>query len=298
MGASRVCEVSVLVALVGCGSVDATEPDAAMQADAPDMTVDSNNQLGPWQTPVAILSVNSTSDDRTPWLSADGLTLYFCSNRTGGQGSYDSWRAARSSMTAPFEMVENVTAINSAASEEAPFVAASGSRVWFSRIVSGQGMDIMAASGSGGSWSAPAAVAELNSTANDGTPMVTANGEAMYMFSRRGANADADIYVATYDTANSMWMTPSTATLAAVNSPSLELYPKLSSDGLRLYLTSNRDGTYGMYVATRTTPTGNFGTPTPIAEINTNSIDGGFWISADERYMILSTNNDLYETRR
>ena len=38
-------------------------------------------------------TVNSTSADSHPALSADGLTLFFCSDRPGGQGRKDLWMA-------------------------------------------------------------------------------------------------------------------------------------------------------------------------------------------------------------
>ncbi len=41
-------------------------------------------------------TVNSAALDGAPKLSADGLTLYFCSNRPGRQGTYDLWMCTRS----------------------------------------------------------------------------------------------------------------------------------------------------------------------------------------------------------
>jgi hypothetical protein len=50
----------------------------------------------PWGLPVNLgPRVNlSVPDDATPNISADGSTLYFCSDRPGGYGSYDMWQAA------------------------------------------------------------------------------------------------------------------------------------------------------------------------------------------------------------
>jgi Tol biopolymer transport system component len=48
-----------------------------------DFTFGEPTNLGP--------PVNSSSRDREPSISADGLTLYFTSNRSGGHGSYDIW---------------------------------------------------------------------------------------------------------------------------------------------------------------------------------------------------------------
>ena len=37
--------------------------------------------------------VNSPAGDRQPTISADGYTLYFASNRSGGEGDWDIWQA-------------------------------------------------------------------------------------------------------------------------------------------------------------------------------------------------------------
>jgi hypothetical protein len=294
--------VVIAAAGLGCGNValglDAGTADGSPDGADVDGATDAPDVLGPWQTPVPIASVNTSYDDRTPWLSADGKTLYFASNRPLGKGSYDVWRAQRGLATDPFEPAENMAMLNSTASEERPFVAASHSRVWFSRTVGGAGMEIFQASGSGGVWSTATVVAELSSTANDGTPMVTANGTTMYMFSRRGANGDADVYVVAWSSADTAWLTPTTDKLGNVNTSALELYPHLSTDGLRLYLTSNRDGTYGVYVAKRGGVTDDFGIPQPIAELNTEPTEGGIWISEDERHMLLGRGDNLHESRR
>ena len=54
-------------------------------------TVDS-----PWSTPVNLgATVNSSSVDQHPYLSSDGTTLVFSSNRPGGSGGFDLWMTTR-----------------------------------------------------------------------------------------------------------------------------------------------------------------------------------------------------------
>jgi hypothetical protein len=58
----------------------------------------------PWSTPVNLgATVNSTVSDQHPYISADGRTLVFYSNRAGGSGGNDLWtttRAAQLTVTA------------------------------------------------------------------------------------------------------------------------------------------------------------------------------------------------------
>ncbi len=42
-----------------------------------------------WTKPVNVRSVNSTDDDMSPSIAADGRTFYFASNRAGGSGGFD-----------------------------------------------------------------------------------------------------------------------------------------------------------------------------------------------------------------
>ena len=41
-------------------------------------------------TPIPVLSVNSSASDENPTISADGLSLYYCSFRTGVSGIVSS----------------------------------------------------------------------------------------------------------------------------------------------------------------------------------------------------------------
>ena len=45
------------------------------------------------------MPVNSLLDDVAPWLSKDGTTLYFSSNRPGGYGARDIWYTTRSKLS-------------------------------------------------------------------------------------------------------------------------------------------------------------------------------------------------------
>lgn len=57
--------------------------------------------------------VNSASHEATPWISNDGLTLYFASDRQGGKGDFDLWYAARARVDTPWSEPKNLTGANS-----------------------------------------------------------------------------------------------------------------------------------------------------------------------------------------
>jgi Tol biopolymer transport system component len=67
--------------------------------------------------PENIVELNTAADETGGWLSSDGLTLFFSSNRAGGQGSLDIWRASRESEEQPFGPAEVMPVLNSPGEE-------------------------------------------------------------------------------------------------------------------------------------------------------------------------------------
>lgn len=67
--------------------------------------------------PENVAELNTDADDTGAWLSSDGLTVFFASNRAGGQGGLDFWRAARASADASFGPAEMVEGLNTPGEE-------------------------------------------------------------------------------------------------------------------------------------------------------------------------------------
>jgi WD40-like Beta Propeller Repeat len=65
-----------------------------------DIWVSTRDTLAdPWSAPTNPgMPVNSVVDDVAPWLSKDGTTLYFSSNRFGGHGLRDLWYTTRTKL--------------------------------------------------------------------------------------------------------------------------------------------------------------------------------------------------------
>ena len=85
----------------------------------------------PFSNVVPVTELNSSSEDTTPTFSRDELEVFFVSNRPGGQGLRDIWRATRSSRTDPFGSLENVTALSSDSDEWGPFLSADSTRLYY-----------------------------------------------------------------------------------------------------------------------------------------------------------------------
>jgi Tol biopolymer transport system component len=84
-----------------------------------------------WQTPVNLgATVNTASNEWYPFLSRNSSYMIFVSNRPGGRGGMDLWRAnyANGSWQTPVNLGGLV---NSGSDDSVPFLAANDTRLYF-----------------------------------------------------------------------------------------------------------------------------------------------------------------------
>ena len=86
-----------------------------------------------WGTPKNLgPSINSPLIDSCPSISADDLSLYFMSNRTGGQGEFDIWMTSRVTKEHDWSPPVNLgPVVNSSANDLFPHISANGSILYF-----------------------------------------------------------------------------------------------------------------------------------------------------------------------
>ena len=140
-------------------------------------------------------------------------------------------------------------------------------------------------------FSAPVNVTELNSTDTELAPWLQSdNLRIIFSSSRAGSMGGTDTWHAVRPDPLSPFATPSLT--SNVNSNSEDLKPILSDDGLTLYFASNRSGAAGfdIFMATRPGPTGAFGAPTPVAELNTADHDFPSYITPDELTIYIASD--------
>lgn len=224
-----------------------------------------------WSAPQELTSVNSDADDLGPEISADGLALYFYSNRNGGEGGYDLWVARRIDELADFSAPENLgPAVNSAYNEYGPALCADGSTLYFS---SNRPRDSKATPTVAQGWSATIredlfkrtydlyvvtlepdgittanALTLLNTEANEGAPAVSPSGDFFYFSSDRPGGAGGfDLYRARRLRGT---LTEVINLGPAINTSANELDPAVSLGGFALHFSSDRreaDGTAPPY---------------------------------------------------
>ena len=86
-----------------------------------------------WGTPVNLgPAINSASVDQAPRISRDGLSLFFASNRTGGEGSMDLWATTRPTVNDSWQQPVNLgPVVNSANADEGISLSADGLELFF-----------------------------------------------------------------------------------------------------------------------------------------------------------------------
>ena len=198
--------------------------------------------------------VNSAYSDGTPFMSADGLTLYFFSARPGGFGGRDIMFAERTSLQSPFLAPDWLGGVNSAADDDLPNVTADGLAIVFTSTRSGGEGDadlwMAYRSRPNDKFSAPTNLTELNTSFRDASPSLSSDELTIYFISNRGGGRGSyDIWTASRQDVSSKFSSPQN--LAVLNSAGLDLDPFLSADGTELFFASDRSGRFRIWRATR-----------------------------------------------
>ena len=88
--------------------------------------------------PAAVPELDGPTNDSDPVLSADGLTLFWSTDRPGGMGDLDVWQARRSSVSDEFTDLAPVTSVNSTAFDSPSDISADGCRLYLTSIRTGK----------------------------------------------------------------------------------------------------------------------------------------------------------------
>jgi len=205
-----------------------------------------NDSFGPV---MEMTTLESRAVDRDPELSADGMTLFFSTSRDGDE---DIYVATRSATDAVFGVPNAVANVNTYSYDRDPYFRQAGNELWFSSARGGSWEIYRAPFGGVTGFGVPQIVPELvSNTGQSYEPMITEDGLTVVFVSERlGGQGGTDLWMA-HRTATTLPFSPPSP-INEVNSPWMENGGWLSSDGCRLYFSSDRGSEHAsLYVATR-----------------------------------------------
>jgi hypothetical protein len=260
-----------------------------------DFTFGTPTNLGP--------GINTTYDEEGSFISADGCTLYFQSNRPGGQGGspWDLWVATRPTTDAEWGPPENLgPTVNTTSFEGSVCILADGLSLYFASNQPGGfgGFDLWVTTRAtkADKWGIPVNLSGINGPSDDCDASISSDGLELYFVSNRaGGHGSLDLWVTTRATLSDLWGPPvNLGSIVNSSSPSLNYWPSISPDGLSLFFTSNRPGGYGpddVYMTRRATRNDPWGLPVNLGPpVNTSADNGCPNISADGRTLYFTSN--------
>lgn len=215
-----------------------------------DLYVASRPTTGtPFGAPVPLAALNTGSDDRSPSVSADGLSLFFHSSRGT---SYDLYVSTRTSTGVSFGAPTPLGAsINTSFTETSPAISADGQTLYFDRD-EGTGSRLFRSTLGPTGFQAPTPVSELD-TGSAHSAALTADGRTIFFASDRAGGAGMiDIWTASR--ASTQVPFGAIANVAELGTALQEFPDWVSTDGCRLYFTAERSGGAGgfdIFVADR-----------------------------------------------
>jgi hypothetical protein len=195
--------------------------------------------------------------DELPTLTANAHTIIFASSRANYLQPPDLYIATRPNTVVNFGTPAPLTSINSSAVDTSPSLSPDGQTLYFQSSQTNMQSDIFVATNGASGYSlvtTSSPVAAVNDpAANDGNPVISADGLTLYFSSNRGGGT-YQVYVATRASTSAAFGTPQA--VAEVNAPSVgDRWPQfISADGCRLYgggVLSGGGADFSVWVATR-----------------------------------------------
>jgi hypothetical protein len=223
----------------------------------------------PFGTPAPVTAVNGLTFETSSAISADGLTLWFGSDRPGGIGGDDIWVSHRATRSAGWSTPVNDVALNSPVNDiprppgqHALIMPMASTKLTAANPLPGNYQTYLAARATPGApFGAPAAIPELDyadrSTVDacltdDGLTLFFSSAPVPVAGADGGSVSDtggpkADLFVAWRRSTDEPFS--ATQPLDDLNTPADERDPWLAPDGTKLYFTSDRGGTLNIYTA-------------------------------------------------
>ncbi len=203
--------------------------------------------------------VNSSANEWAPRISADGLSLFFGSDRPGGYGGWDVYMVKRANIDDDWgEPVNLGPTINSSTNEGPTIISSDGLLLFLTpwERTGGYGAFdawITTRETINDEWGEPMNLGPpVNTPASEFCTSISADEQSLFFSTytygptRPGGAGGSDLWISTRSTKDESWQEPVNLG-PTVNSWADELIPHLSADGSTLYFFSSQPGGFGNF---------------------------------------------------
>lgn len=285
---------------------------------------DDTPMFSDWSAPVNLGPVvNTAANEVTPFISKDGRSLFFVSDRPGGSGVFDLWVSQRATTADAWGPARNLgPTINTQYFEITPTLSLDEHRLYFTSDRPGGfgSFDFYVSrrrdKRDDFGWGPVENVgSDVNTPSGIGVPAFFEDeddGETtkLYFHSNRpGGLGGLDIYVSTMSDDDDDETFGPAVLVEELSGPFNDRGPDIRRDGLEMFITSNRPGTLGsrdLWVSTRASTSDVWSAPQNLGPtINTSAADARAVLSFDGTELYFSSTRpggfgafDLYMSTR
>lgn len=272
-------------------------------ADAIDMLPPDALVLRGWAPPQKLAELDTTAVETDPTISADGLEIVFSSDRAGGAGGNDLYRASRPSRNAPFGTPMRIVELSTAASDQASELSGDALTIYLRVPGGANGDDIAFARRASRTspFDTPTPEPAFSTSGSDTNPAISRDGLAFSTTQNvTSPMLDRDLYLYERASAASPW--GPARRIDELTTPRVDSGAAFGADGRVIVFHSDRDAAVvdasDLYVATRASTSEPFGNVAALAELNTPGNESDPAITADLRYIVWECDLELcFSTR-
>lgn len=201
----------------------------------------------------ALEALNTGGNEGTPFLSSDGLTLYFYATRPGGPGDRDLWFATRTNTSDDFAEPHQLLGVNGESYDHLPWLSDDELTIYYTTEREG-GLgrsDVWMATRltKSDAFDGHQLVPGINSDSREDAIAFSADRLTAYFTTDRASDGDLDIWQATRASSDADFADPQA--IDGLNSSAEDTNLALTGDGTRLYFSSGRGGQQRLWVAVR-----------------------------------------------
>jgi hypothetical protein len=230
-----------------------------------------------WTGPVPVEEINTLYQEKAPFLSFDGLTLYYDRANTDTFSGTRLYQATRAQPFGAFTQVQEISSLNGSGRHVSyAWVSPDNLRMYYYTNTGVHRLKFTERASVFDPWIPGTNISELNAMGGVANPSLTADELTIVFtgYNLPGGQGDFDIWRATRLDRDMPF--GNITNIASVNSSSSDAHPGISADGLRLYFTSNRNGNYQLFEATRESVEEAFNPPVHLSFFDTPGGDSTY----------------------